>query len=160
MKKAITLAFAIASSSSVFAVAPGGPDCGWGNMLFEGQSGLPAHISATLVDGTSGNATFGMTSGTNGCSTDGVLTYGGTPLFGLNHLLDEFSQDVAIGEGEALTAVTINAGIAKEDRTAFKALLNENFDQLFPTADVNAEQVYNNIIELMKADENFAQYVS
>ena len=147
-------------STNVMAVAPGGPDCGWGNMLFEGQSGLPAHLSATFVDGTSGNATFGMTSGTNGCSTDGTLTYGGTPLFGLAPLLDEFSEDVAVGDGEALSAVAISAGIPKDQRPAFKALLNENFDALFPSSDVTAEQVYNNLIGVMQADQRFAKYAS
>jgi hypothetical protein len=39
-------------------------------MLFEGQRGTPAHFLASTTNGTSGNATFGMTSGTNGCSTN------------------------------------------------------------------------------------------
>ncbi|RLA46625.1 MAG: hypothetical protein DRR06_04650, partial [Gammaproteobacteria bacterium] len=64
--------------SLAFAEAPGGPDCGWGNMLFKGESGLGSHMIASTTNGTSGNATFGMTSGTNGCSANGTLTYGGT----------------------------------------------------------------------------------
>ena len=53
-------------SINAMAEAPGGPNCGWGNMLFEGQRGTPAHFLASTTNGTSGNATFGMTSGTNG----------------------------------------------------------------------------------------------
>jgi len=81
MKKAICSAVLLAASSSAFAEAPGGPGCGWGNMLFEGESG-PVHFLATTTNGTSGNKTFGMTSGTNGCSIDGALTSGGESMLG------------------------------------------------------------------------------
>jgi len=161
MKKTlVTGTFALIASAHVVAAAPGGPNCGWGNMLFEGQSGMPAHLSATIVDGTSGNATFGMTSGTNGCSTDGTLTYGGKPLFGFGNMLDEFSQDVALGQGEALSAVAITMGIPAEQRPEFYSLLNRNFDQIFTSPDVSAEQVHNNMIEVLKRDSSFAGFVS
>nr|WP_311138690.1 DUF3015 family protein [Pseudomonas amygdali] len=87
------------------AQAPGGPDCGWGNMLFEGQRGTPAHFLASTTNGTSGNATFGMTSGTNGCSTNGALTYGGKSWLAMNGMMDELSKDMAMGQGEALTTL-------------------------------------------------------
>ena len=74
MKRILLGSLLSIASLSAFAQAPGGPNCGWGNMLFEGQSGLPAHFVASTTNGTSGNATFGMTSGTNGCSTKGTLT--------------------------------------------------------------------------------------
>ena len=47
MKKFIIGAAILGSSMSAGAVAPGGPGCGWGNLLFEGSSGLPAHLLAT-----------------------------------------------------------------------------------------------------------------
>jgi len=74
MKKLLTGAILLTASSSVFAVAPGGGNCGWGNMLFEGQSGPGPHVLGVTTNGTSGNNTFGMTSGTNGCATGGKLT--------------------------------------------------------------------------------------
>src|SRR5690606_35144952 len=73
-----------AASLNAFATAPGGPGCGWGNMLFEGQSGLPSHLVASITNGTSGNATFGMTSGTNGCDTSGKLAYHGKSMLVLS----------------------------------------------------------------------------
>jgi hypothetical protein len=83
MKKTLIAAALLGASTSAMAVAPGGPGCGWGNMLFEGKSGMPVHFLATTVNGTSGNATFGMTSGTNGCDTNGSLTYSGQSLLGM-----------------------------------------------------------------------------
>ncbi len=83
-------------SLNAMAEAPGGPNCGWGNMLFEGQRGTPAHFLASTTNGTSGNATFGMTSGTNGCSTRASLTYGGKSWFAMNGMMNELSEDMAI----------------------------------------------------------------
>ncbi|MGB0221618.1 MAG: DUF3015 family protein, partial [Sinimarinibacterium flocculans] len=62
MKKLITGAVLLGAASTASAVAPGGPNCGWGNMLFAGQSGIVYHFLASTTNGTSSNNTFGMTS--------------------------------------------------------------------------------------------------
>ena len=157
MKKAIISAALLTASSSVFAVAPGGPDCGWGNMLFDGDSG-PVHFLASTTNGTSGNKTFGMTSGTNGCSMDGALTYGGKSMVG--SIMDEFSEDVARGNGEALNAVAVAYGIDKSDRDAFASTMHENFAVIFPSENVTAEEVMTSMNEVMKADPRLAKYVA
>lgn len=158
MKKFVAGAILLAASSSAFAEAPGGPNCGWGNMLFQGQSGIVPHFLASTTNGTSGNATFGMTSGTNGCSTAGKLTYGGKAM--VSAMLDELSADVAVGEGETLTAVAVAYGVAAEDRAAFAAMANQNFEVLFPSENVTADDVIASLEALMKADADLAKYVS
>ncbi|MCC2657784.1 MAG: hypothetical protein K0Q76_2892 [Panacagrimonas sp.] len=157
MKKLVTAAVLLVASSAAFAEAPGGPNCGWGNMLFNGDSGIGPHFGASTTNGTSGNATFGMTSGTNGCSTDGKITYGGKAM--LNTMLDEFSADVAVGQGDALTAVAVAYGVAKEDRAAFASLAHSNFSTLFPSENVTAEEVATNLETLMKGDAQLSKYV-
>lgn len=148
----------LGASMTASAVAPGGPNCGWGNMVFEGKSGLPVHLLATIVNGTSGNATFGMTSGTNGCSTNGALTYGGKSLLGMNGVLEEVAHDVAMGEGEALTALSVAMGVSVEDRSHFNNVLHEQFAFIFPSEDATAEEVHANILAVMQADEKLAKY--
>ena len=157
MKKLMTGAVLLAVSSVVFAEAPGGPNCGWGNMLMKGKSGMGPHFLASTTNGTSGNATFGMTSGTNGCSVNGTLTYGGKAM--VNAMLDEFSTDVAVGHGNALTAVAVAYGVAEEDREAFAALTHQNFAVLFPNESVTADEVVAQLETLMKADMQLSQYV-
>lgn len=160
MKKVVLAALLLGSSMSAQAVAPGGPGCGWGNMLFEGHAGLPVHLLATIVNGTSGNATFGMTSGTNGCDTSGALTYGGQSLLAMEGVMEEVAQDMAVGEGEALTALAVSMGIAEQDRSRFNALMHENFAAIFPNQDVTAEQVMGNIVAVMRQDQELASYLS
>ncbi len=158
MRKLLIASALLGVSAAAMAEAPGGPDCGWGNMLMEGQSGLGAHIIASITNGSTGNATFGMTTGTNGCSSNGTLTYGGKSLIGA--VMDEFGEDVARGDGEALTAVAVALGIEESDRPLFKSVMHENFTTLFPSQDVTAEEVTASIMDLMRSNEQLARYAS
>jgi hypothetical protein len=162
MKKMLMAAVIMGSSVSMTAQAnaPGGPGCGWGNMVFEGQSGLPIHLIATIVNGTSGNKTFGMTSGTNGCSTSGALGYNGKSLLAMHGVLEEVAQDMAAGEGEALTALSVSMGVQSEDRAHFNQVMHENFTAIFPSEDVTAGDVVANIKAVMQQDEKLASYAS
>lgn len=156
----IGLAFVAASSAS-FAEAPGGPNCGWGNMIFTGQSGIFPHTLASLTNGITGNASFGMTSGTNGCSSSGTLTYKGKKWLGVESvMLDEFSEDVAKGQGDALTAVAVNIGIEQQDRAVFAQVMHQNFNTIFTSQSVTAEEVVANVIKVMQADERLSKYAA
>ncbi|MBF0219336.1 MAG: DUF3015 domain-containing protein [Gammaproteobacteria bacterium] len=156
MKKIVLALLLSTASVSAMAEAPGGPNCGWGNMLFKGQSGIGPHFAATTTNGTSGNATFGMTSGTNGCSVDGKLTYGGKAMIGA--VMDELIEDVARGNGEALNAVAVAYGVESGDRADFAQLLHSNFATIFPSEQVTADAVDAAINTLMKSDSKFAKY--
>lgn len=160
MKKVIGSVILMAASSVAMAEAPGGPSCGWGNMLFQGSAGMPTHIVASTTNGTSGNATFGMTTGTNGCRTDGTLTYGGKSMINLSSMMDEFSEDVARGHGEALDAVAVMVGVEKADRELFAEVMHDNFAAIFPSEEVTAEEAMLSVNEIMKANDQLAQYAA
>jgi hypothetical protein len=157
MKK-LLIASTLLISTSALADAPGGQTCGWGNMLFAGQSGTPSHVLAVTTNGSTGNNTFGMSFGTNGCSTKGTLTYGGKEMIDVSMIMDEFSEDVARGDGEALTAVAVSLGVAEADRDLFKSTLHNNFNTLFPSEEATTEHVVSSMFSLMKNDEKLAKY--
>jgi hypothetical protein len=158
MKKVLAGIAMMGMSSAAFAVAPGGDSCGWGNMILDGQSGLGAHIVASITNGTSGNATFGMTTGTNGCSANGTLTYGGKSMLG--SIMGEFSEDVARGEGEALNAVAVAYGIEQADRATFAQVMHENFAVIFSSESVTAAEVTASIDSIIKTDARLAKYAA
>ncbi|MFK7993949.1 MAG: DUF3015 domain-containing protein [Granulosicoccus sp.] len=159
MKKLLLSTALLGVSSFAMADAPGGPNCGWGNLLMQGQSGLISHLVASSTNGTSGNATFGMTFGTNGCSVDGALTYGGDSMVWFDDVLDEYSTDVALGQGETLDAVAVMIGVEQQDREHFGKLMHDNFVQLFPATDVSSQEVLDSMIALMSADPMLSKYV-
>jgi hypothetical protein len=156
MKKLVSGMILMCVSSATLAAAPGGPNCGWGNMLFEGKSGIASHFLALTTNGTSGNATFGMTTGTNGCSVSEPLTYGGKEM--VSAVMDEFSADVAQGHGDALNAVAISMGIESADRGEFARVAHENFEVIFPSENVTAGQVVASLTSIMKKNERLVKY--
>lgn len=158
MKKTLLAVALVGASFGAQANAPGGSGCGWGNMLFEGSDGMPMHLLATLVNGTSGNRTFGITSGTNGCDTSGALAYHGKNMLAQEGVMEEVAQDMAVGDGEALTALSVSMGIEREDRGRFKQTMHRNFDTIFSNEDVTAEEVMTNIRNVMESDEKLATY--
>ena len=160
LSKGLIIGMLSAVSLGAQADAAGGNGCGWGNMLFEGQRGLGPHILATTTNGTSGNATFGMTSGTNGCSTKASLTYGGKSWFAMNGMMNELSEDMAMGQGEALTTYAVVLGVAPEDRVYFNSVTHQHFNQIFSSADVTAETVHTNTLAVLKSDPRLAKYAT
>ena len=160
MKRILLGTLFAAVSINPMAEAPGGPNCGWGNLLFEGQRGTPAHFLASTTNGTSGNATFGMTSGTNGCSTKAALTYGGKSWLAMNGTMNELSEDMAQGQGEALTTYAVVLGVKPEDRAHFASVTHDHFQQIFSSANVTAEDVHNNTIAVLKKDPQLAKYAN
>ena len=160
MKKLLLGTLLVAVSSAALAEAPGGPNCGWGNMLFKGQRGTASHFVASTTNGTSGNATFGMTSGTNGCSTNGTLTYGGKPMLVVSNMMDELSEDMAKGQGEALTTYAVALGVKPEDRAHFAQVTHEHFSDIFTSASATDAEVHAATLAVMKQDARLAQYAS
>ncbi|HMX95743.1 MAG TPA: DUF3015 family protein, partial [Elusimicrobiota bacterium] len=77
MKKLLALGFVAAMVPSL-ALAKGGNHpmggCGLGYVLFGNNDNTPVmQILAATTNGTSANQTFGMTSGTSGCTEDGAV---------------------------------------------------------------------------------------
>jgi hypothetical protein len=145
------------ATSTAFADAAGGNNCGWGNMLFEGQTGPAPHVLGITTNGTSGNNTFGVTSGTNGCSASGKITYGGKSV--LAAIMTEFSEDVAAGNGEALNAVAVMMGVEQQDRQTFAEVTHSNFKVICPTENTTAEEALAALEQVMKSDSRLAKYV-
>ncbi|HBC56568.1 MAG TPA: hypothetical protein DCZ03_05320 [Gammaproteobacteria bacterium] len=129
-------------------------------MLFEGSSGLGPHLGASLVNGSTYNSLVGMTLGTNGCSVEGKLTYGGQNLLKSAAFMDDVAHDIAKGEGEALDALMVLIGVETVDRPLFRQVAKANFDKLFPSADVTAEEMLRTLGEVLKSDETLAQYAA
>ncbi|HEY5604651.1 MAG TPA: DUF3015 family protein [Gammaproteobacteria bacterium] len=158
MKKIVSGLILFSASSVAMAGAAGGDGgCGWGNALFKDSAGTASHVMAGITNALFGNNTFGMTTGTNGCDTSGKLSYGGKAA--VSAIMNEFSEDVARGEGDALNTVAVLYGVEQPDRKTFAKVMHENFVVLFPSEDVTADQMIASIEELMKADPTLAKYL-
>ena len=156
MKKMLA-GLVLLSGSSVAMASAGGEGCGWGNALFAGSDGVASHVLAATTNNTFGNNTFGMTFGTNGCSTAGKLSYGGKNV--VSSIMNEFSEDVARGDGDAMSTVAVLYGVEPTDRDTFASVMHENFAVLFPSEDVTVDEMIVSMENVMKADPTLTKYI-
>lgn len=159
MKRTLISAALMVSFSTAFA-AQENTGCGLGSMVFDGQSGVVPQVLAVTTNGTSGNQTFGISSGTLGCTQDGVVqsTQKLSMFTGSN--MDKLARDMSVGQGESLETMAGLMGIAEEDKASFFAVSQQNFDKIFSSDDVTAEQVLASLNEVMAQDEKLARYAA
>ncbi|HVT35938.1 MAG TPA: DUF3015 domain-containing protein [Nevskiaceae bacterium] len=157
MRKTLTLAVLALAPLSAFADHDAG--CGLGTQLWAGQQGLVAKVLAATTNASFGNQTFGMTSGTLGCSKDGVVTAANRlPMFASANL-DQLSADMASGHGEALAALASLYGVDDADRVAFYRTTQQHYAAIFTSSGVTAAQVLAGVDATLRADGRLAHYV-
>lgn len=156
MKKTWLMAALVAAMSQPV-LADSGPGCGLGATIFKGQSGLGPHILAATTNGTFGNQTFGMSTGTLGCQPNTEITLMASMFVDQN--LEQLARDMSRGEGEHLDALASILKIEAADRPAFSAALQKNFDAIFSDANVSASDVVENLAGVMKQDPALIKYL-
>lgn len=159
MKKELLVAavFAIGSTS---AMADNVGQCGWGSKVFDGQSGIAPQVLAVTTNGTSGSQTFGITSGTSGCTQDGAVSSTWETAMFIDGNKNALARDTAAGQGETLDALAQLIGVDAQDKGAFAQLTQENFVRIFPSNDVTAAEIQVSLREVVAADAQLAKYAS
>jgi hypothetical protein len=107
-----------------------GPGCGLGKELWanaNNQKSVGVQVLAATTNGTSGTQTFGISSGTSGCTNNGTLLseYKITVFASAN--FDNLSQDMARGNGEHLASFAELLNIPQENRGDFYALAQTQY---------------------------------
>jgi hypothetical protein len=136
----------------------GAGGCGWGSLLFDGNSGVGSHVFAMTTNGSFGNATFGMSSGTLGCDASQPIRYKGGRVY-ISANMTKLAEDMSRGEGDTLAGLGEVMGIAPQDKAAFYALAKNRFDLIYPNESVNSDQVMDALIVVLKADPVLAKYL-
>lgn len=114
---------AVIGSSPAFAAKWGMAGCGLGSMVFADQPGFIQVVAATL-NGTSGNQTFGMTSGTSNCTEAG----GQATLNYIENNKVALQNDISRGQGDALTGLLNMWGC--ENYSAVGSVLQQNYNNI------------------------------
>lgn len=154
MKKLIAGAILLSASTVTFA---NGPGCGVGAMIWKGQSGAAPHILAATTNGTFGNQTFGMTTGTLGCDTNQPVQ--SLALY-MDGNADKIARDMSRGAGENLETMAVLLGVDPAHRDEFRTLLQDNFAAIFPSSETTSGEAVDAIVALMEQSANLKQYVA
>lgn len=159
MKKFMSIALLAATlPMSNAALADKDIGCGLGTMIFDGKSGKVFKILGATTNGISGNQTFGISFGTLGCDGDSVVDSAEKLSMFIDGNMDNLARDMAKGEGETLSTLTEVWGVQPEDRAAFNALAQENFETVFSSENVVSSDVLNNLNNLVAQNQQLAVY--
>jgi len=152
-----TLAVLTALPTAAFAVDNVGT-CGWGSKLFAGQKGVAPQVVAVTTNGTLGNQTFGITSGTSGCTQDGVVTSNWKTAAFIDGNMNRLAVDMSRGQGESLSAMAALIGVEASDTVAFNSAMQKNFTSIFSSSEVTSVEVAAAIKSALSSDESLAKY--
>jgi hypothetical protein len=132
--------------------------CGWGSKVWQ-PKGL-YQIGATSTNGTSGNQTFAITSGTSGCTQDGAVTSNWKTAMYIDGNKSKLAMDMSKGSGESLESLAQLLGVKDADKVAFYRATKENFAQIFVSEQASADQIASALKQVMAADSTLAQYTA
>ncbi len=134
--------------------------CGWGSKLFDGQAGIAPQVLGVTTNGTSGNQTFGITSGTSGCTQDGAVRSTWKTAMFIDGNKETLARDMSVGGGEALDSLAHLLGVEAADRAAFNRIARDNMQRIFPSDSAQTEQVVAVLREVLMGDAKLARYTT
>ena len=105
-------------------------------------------IFEATTNTTSGNQTFGITSGTLGCDQPSsfVVNERLQEFAGAN--MDSLARDIAMGQGESLNTLAELMAIPAVEQAQFASVLQSNFDTIFVTGTESSAIVLDRISAL------------
>lgn len=154
MKRTLWLAVAFAALAGT-AQAAGQNDagCGLGSMLFKEQK--PVHqILAATTNGSLGNQTFGITTGTLGCSSGGLLKSSKEREVFISANFRAIERDLAAGKGEYAASLAALSGCRKAE---FSSFAKAKYETLFPSAATTPAELSKNLDAAIASDPAMAK---
>ncbi|MCP3926634.1 MAG: DUF3015 domain-containing protein [Desulfobacterales bacterium] len=123
--------------------------CGLGKILIGEKEGLVWNLLGTCLNAT-GSQTIAMSVGTFECDYGGKFVNNDKVNSFVADNLDNLAIDIASGNGESLKALAEMAEISAENQPVFFSQLKSNFDNIYPTANVDHKHVVKEINNVIK----------
>lgn len=146
--------FALLVAPSALSAAGNHPmaGCGLGYFAFghEKTDNVMQILSAT-VNGT-GTQTFGITSGTSGCTEDGAVKLARQLEVYTEMNLASLRREMALGDGEYVRTFTALLGATDENRGALLSVMKDNYSAIFPTPETDGTAMLRNLKRTLRAN--------
>ena len=143
MKKILVSALAVvALSTSAMATVNSQTGCGLGSVIIKDDSSAIMLALQATTNGTSGNQTFGITSGTLGCKKVKFVMNERAEEFVASNM-DILAKEIAVGHGKSIDALAELLNV--EDKAQFSASLQSNYNSIYTSQKVEMNDVLDNI---------------
>ena len=100
----------------------------WGD--YKGQKEIAPQVMMATTNGTFGSQTFGISSGTSGCTNDGKIMGDSKTVMFAELNFNNLSQEMAQGQGEHLASLASLMGIPADKQDEFFAMTQERYTSL------------------------------
>jgi len=121
-----------------------GPGCGLGKLAWADSSQketIGGQVLMATTNGTFGSQTFGISSGTSGCSNDGKIFASEKVNVFTAMNFDNLAQEMAQGRGEHLTSLATLMGVPEKNHQVFFAMTQENYTTLVQAGETSPKAV-------------------
>lgn len=143
MKKILlSTAATVLLATSAMATVNNQTGCGLGSQIIKDDSTAIMLALQATTNGTSGNQTFGISSGTSGCKKTKFAMNEQTQRFVASNM-DQLSKEIAMGHGEVVS--TLAELLEVEDKSAFIASLQKNYNAIYTSSNVQMADVLDNV---------------
>lgn len=143
MKKILISAVAIlALTTGAMATVNGQTGCGLGSQVIKDDSTAVMLALQFTTNATSGNQSFGITSGTSGCKKVRFVMNERAQEFVASNM-DQLAKEISKGQGESID--TLAELLLIEDKATFSAALQSNYNSIYTSQKVEMSDVLDNI---------------
>jgi len=130
----------------------GDAGCGLGGQVIKSNSKL-AQLGATFLNSLSGNQTFGISSGTSGCTASGLVQNEKQIQYFVEVNQEELTREMAQGHGSKVsTLAALNGCMTETQISAFNSKAQASFKAIVPSAQTSAVDFVNNMKSSAVAD--------
>jgi len=138
MKKLVMLSVAVLFLGTQLGLAVAanpdtGPGCGLGKLAwgdYKNQKNIAPQVLMATTNGTFGSQTFGISSGTSGCTNDGKIMSESKTIMFAEMNFENLSQEMAQGQGEHLASMATLMGVPADHQAEFFAMTQERYTSL------------------------------
>lgn len=114
--------------------------CGLGYILLGSKDNSKVmQVLAATTNGTSANQTFGITSGTSGCTEDGAVKFAKEAEVYADVNLDTLRREMAVGDGEFVRTFAALLGARSVDQMV--TFFHGEYASLFPSAQTTSGEL-------------------
>lgn len=153
-RKLLLAVAAVGLAGAAYAGGQNDAGCGLGSMLFKEDK--PVHqIVAATTNGSFGNQTFGITTGTIGCSSGGLIKAGKEREVFVATNLRSLERELAAGSGQYAASLAALSGCSAAPEK-FLAVTKANYENIF-TGDASVKTVLENLDRVTSADKDLSK---
>jgi len=120
--------------------------CGLGYLLLSHQDNQKVtQVLGATTNGTFGSQTFGISSGTSGCTEDGAVKLARATEVFAEVNLDSLRAEMAAGHGEYVDTFASLLGATDATRPQMVQFFHSQYAELFPTAGTTSTELLNRL---------------